>query len=168
MKKILITALLAVSAALTPSLPGCLLNALDVPGRASQLAGAAASPIFWHLWDEVLTRSLAHLTETRSSAQPAQPATQSISTQSVTVAEWQPESEADAVACFVFHMVVAQAVKNGLSAAQKTGVSLMSISWPLVRRTIERGFPLAHQRSATMHLTQSHSRHRAPAQSHAT
>ena len=153
MKKILITALLAVSPAFTPSLPGCLFSALDVPGRASQLAGAAASPIFWHLWDEALTRSLAHLTEERSPVQPAQPATQSMATQSVTVVQWQPESEANAVACFVFHMFLKHALKNGLSVAQKAGVSVMSISWHLVRRTIEREFPLAHQRSATMHVT---------------
>jgi hypothetical protein len=164
MKKNLITALLAVSAAFAPSVPSCLPSALDIPARASQLARAAASPLFWHLWDEVLTRGLAHLTQTRSdarrvashtnTAQPgnAQSSRQTVS-QSVTVQEWQPESEADAVACFVFHMVLKHALNSGLSAAQQTGASVMSISWHLVRRTIERGIPLTQQRSATMHLT---------------
>jgi len=164
MKKTLITTLLAISAAFAPGVPSCLPSALDVPERASQLAQAAASPLFWQLWDEVLTRSLAHLTEMQSSApsvtaQPvagqtsaARSATQTV-TQTVTVPEWQPESEADVVACFVFHVVLKHALDSCLSAAQKTGASVMSISWHLVRRTIERGVPLTQQRLATMHLT---------------
>lgn len=60
MKKALIAALLVVSASFAP----CLRNVADFPGRTSELARAAASPLFWQVWDELLSRELAQWTKT--------------------------------------------------------------------------------------------------------
>lgn len=61
-KKALIAALLVVSPAFVP----CLSNVTDFPDRTSELAHAAASPLFWQLWDELLSRGLAQWTKTVS------------------------------------------------------------------------------------------------------
>ena len=62
MKKALIAAVLVVSTAFVP----CLSNVTDFPDRASELAHAAASPLFWQFWDELLSRELAQWAKTVS------------------------------------------------------------------------------------------------------
>ena len=62
MKKALISAVLVVSTAFVP----CLSNVTDFPDRTSELAHAAASPLFWQFWDELLSRELAQWTKTLS------------------------------------------------------------------------------------------------------
>jgi hypothetical protein len=61
-KKALIAAVLVVSTAFVP----CLSNVTDFPDRTSELAHAAASPLFWQFWDELLSRELAQWTKTVS------------------------------------------------------------------------------------------------------
>ena len=56
MKKLLIPALLVVSAAFAPGLQ----DAFEFPERACEIAQEVARPLFWHLWDKLLTRELAH------------------------------------------------------------------------------------------------------------
>jgi len=62
MKKALIPALLVACAAFAP----CVRNVVECPDPVSEIACAVASPLFWHLWDELLTRELARWTETTS------------------------------------------------------------------------------------------------------
>jgi len=62
MKKALIAPLLVVSATFAPCLP----NVADFPDRTSELARAAASPLFWQIWDELLRCALAQWTKTVS------------------------------------------------------------------------------------------------------
>ena len=62
MKKALIAALLVVATAFVP----CLSNVTDFPDPTSELAHAAASPLFWQLLDELLSRELAQWTKTIS------------------------------------------------------------------------------------------------------
>jgi hypothetical protein len=61
-KKALIATLLVVSTASVP----CLSNVTDFPDQTSELAHAAASPLFWQFWDELLSRELAQWTKTVS------------------------------------------------------------------------------------------------------
>jgi hypothetical protein len=53
MKKALIPVLLVACAVFAP----CLRNAVELPDPVSEVACAVASPLFWHLWDELLTRA---------------------------------------------------------------------------------------------------------------
>jgi hypothetical protein len=53
MKKGLIPVLLVACAVFAP----CLRNAVELPDPVSEVACAVASPLFWHLWDELLTRA---------------------------------------------------------------------------------------------------------------
>jgi FPC/CPF motif-containing protein YcgG len=62
MKNALIAAWLVVSAAFAP----CLSSVVDFPDPTSELACAAASPLFWQFWDELLSRERAHWTKTVS------------------------------------------------------------------------------------------------------
>jgi hypothetical protein len=62
MKKALIASLLIVSSVFVP----CLSNVTDFSDRTSELAHAAASPLFWQFWDELLSRELAQWTKTVS------------------------------------------------------------------------------------------------------
>jgi hypothetical protein len=62
LKKALIAALLVVSTVLAPCLP----NVAEFPDRTSELARVAASPLFWQLWDKLLSRELAQWIQTVS------------------------------------------------------------------------------------------------------
>jgi uncharacterized protein YbjT (DUF2867 family) len=55
MKKALIPALLVACAVFAPFLR----NAVEFPDRVSKAACAAARPLFWHLWYELLNRAIA-------------------------------------------------------------------------------------------------------------
>jgi hypothetical protein len=59
MKKILIPALLVVSAVFAPGLR----NAFEFPDRTCEVAQSVAAPLFWHLWDELLNREIARLSQ---------------------------------------------------------------------------------------------------------
>ena len=63
MKKLLIPALLVVSAAFVPGLR----DAVEFPERACEIAQEVARPLFWHLWDRLLTRELARASQTAAS-----------------------------------------------------------------------------------------------------
>jgi hypothetical protein len=130
MKKTLISAVLLGIATITPCFSG-VLGAIDIPSHASDLACAIASPLFWHIYDEILTRSLARITS--GTAQPAEPHT----------------LQADAVACVFVHMVLNRAFDGSLTATQKFDV--VSIPRRLIRRTIERRFAAAQKLSASTH-----------------
>jgi hypothetical protein len=132
MKKALITALLVVSAAFAP----CFGSALDIPNRAADLACAVANPLFWHLWDELLTRELSQLT-----ASPAHEA---------------PVWRNDVFVCLFFQAFLNRAFDGSLTAAQKTDHLVVSIPQHLIRRTIERGFTLAHRNSTQGFTKQQH------------
>lgn len=120
MKKALIPALLVVSAAFTP----CLRNALELPDRVCQVAQEVAAPLFWHLWDKLLTRELARAAQGvgRSDA-----------------SSWPPVLRQDAVICIVFHIILKHAFNGPLSVGKENNSFSVSISSALIRCTIERG-----------------------------
>jgi hypothetical protein len=128
MKKTLFSAALLAISTITPCCPG-VLGAIDIPSRASDIACAIASPLFWHIYDEILTSSLARLTA--GAEQPAEPHT----------------SQADAVACVFVQIVLNRAFGGSLTATQKFDV--MSIPRRLIRRTIERRSAGAQKWSAS-------------------
>jgi hypothetical protein len=119
MKKILIPALLVVSAAFAP----CLRNAVEFPDRACEVAQEVAQPLFWHLWDRLLTRKLAQGTG-RSERNES--------------ASWQAALHQDAVVCIFFHIIMKHAFDRSLSGAKENSSSAVSISGTFIRRT-ERG-----------------------------
>src|SRR5262249_48295063 len=121
MKKALISTLLVVSAAFAP----CFRIAVDGSNRAPEVARTVASPLFWHVYDELLSREIARFTSA--------PHQHGVSS----------EQQSDAIACFVFQFLVHRAFDGSLTAAEKIDISLMSIPQLLIRRTIERGFALA-------------------------
>ena len=116
MKKALVTAVLLATAAMTPCFTS-VLGVIDIPSRASDLACAAASPVFWHIYDEVLTRALTRITV--DSTQPAA----------------QRASQADTVVCVFVQIVLSHAIDGSLTAGQKSEV--VSIPTPLIRRVVE-------------------------------
>ena len=59
MKKILIPALLLVSAAFAPGLR----TAVEFPDRTCEVAQSVIAPLFWHLWGELLDREIARLSQ---------------------------------------------------------------------------------------------------------
>ena len=127
MKKAIITAALFAVVAVTPSFT-CVLGAIDVPDRASGFAGAAASPIFWHLYDELLTRALARVTE-----------------QSATLPSARPES----AICSLVQIVMSRAIDGSLATAPES--QSMSISGSLIRRVIEHRFAAVHTAQTLRH-----------------
>ena len=127
MKKAIITAALFAVAAVTPSFTR-VLGAIDIPGRASGLACAVASPVFWHIYDEILSRALAHVTAGNAP---------------------QLESRAETALCALVQVVVARAIDGSLTAAQES--HSMSNSSRLVRRVIERRFATVPQGRALRH-----------------
>jgi hypothetical protein len=127
MKKAFVTAALFAAAAITPSFTG-VLGAIDIPGRASGIACAAASPIFWHVYDEFLSRALA-----RVIAQKGDP----------------HSSQTETAVCAFVQVVLARAFDGSLTAAQES--QTMSIPSRFVRRVIERRFAAAPKIPAPMH-----------------
>jgi hypothetical protein len=129
MKKALMTAALLATAAMTPCFTS-VLGAIDIPSRASDLACAVASPVFWHIYDEVLTRSLARITA--SAGQP----------------EERCASQSDTLVCVIVQVVLTRAFDGSLTAAQKSEV--VSIPTHLIRRVVERRFTAAPKISVPM------------------
>jgi hypothetical protein len=121
MKKILISALLVVSAAFAPGLR----DAVEFPERACQIAQEVARPLLWHLWDKLLTRELARATQpaTREGVEPG----------------WQMALSNDTVVCIFFHVFLKHAFDGVVSAAEKNNTLLVSIPECPIRRTIGRG-----------------------------
>jgi hypothetical protein len=101
MKKALIPALLVVSAAFAP----CLRSTFELPDGGCEIAAAVASPLFWHLWDELLARGLSDWT--RSALQLTEER------------EWPPELRKDALACLFFHAFLKHAFEEFSSHEQK-------------------------------------------------
>jgi hypothetical protein len=120
MKKILIHALLVVSS----FAPG-LRDTIEFPERACEVAQKAAAPLFWHLWDKLLTHELAR------GIQPVPSAGVEM--------EWQGALRNDAVGCVFFHVFLKQALDGVVSAAEKNNTFLVSIPEFPIRRTIGRG-----------------------------
>jgi hypothetical protein len=105
MKKALIAALLVVSAAFAPCFP----NVADLPDRTSELARAAASPLFWQFWDELLSRELAQWTKTVSDDDQQ--------------SEWPPEFRS-ALTCLFFQVFLKPVFEGSLSVVgDMTGFS---------------------------------------------
>jgi hypothetical protein len=121
MKKILIPALLVVSAAFVPDL----WDAVEFPERACEIAQEVARPLFWQLWDKVLTHELARGMQPASSAG-VEP-------------EWQGALGNDAVVCILFHVFLKHAFDGVVSVAEKNNTFLVSIPECPIRRTIGRG-----------------------------
>ena len=121
MKKTLILALFVVSAALAP----CVRRAIELPYRVSDAASAFASPLFWHLCDELLAREVAQSGRTASGVGEA--------------LDWRPESGSDAVACLFFQILLRHAFDGSLSVAEKKDDAALSIPQYLVRHTVESG-----------------------------
>ena len=119
MKKILIPALLVVSAAFTPFLR----NTFAVPKRACEIAQAVAAPLFWHLWDELLDREIARWTKPTTNGD---------------VLDWRPGLPNDTVACIFFHVFLKHAFDRALSMTEKNDAFLASISQQVVRRTVQK------------------------------
>jgi hypothetical protein len=117
MKKALISTVLLATVVIAPCFTS-VLSTIDVPSRASEFACAVASPVFWHIYDEVLTRSLARITA--SAGQP----------------EERCASQSDTLVCVIVQVVLTRAFDGSLTAAQKSEV--MSIPSQLVRRVKER------------------------------
>ncbi len=122
MKKLLIPALLVVSAAFVPGLR----DAVEFPERACKIAQEVARPLFWHLWDRLLTRELARASQpaTREGVEP----------------EWQVALGNGSVVCIFFHVFLKHAFDGVVSAAEKNNTFLASIPECPVRRTIGRGY----------------------------
>lgn len=112
MKKILIPALLVVSAAFAPYLR----STADFPDRACEMARGVASPLFWHLWDEVVVRELAH--QAGSKAQLGRGA----------------ESWGDHLGCVLLQVFVKQAFERLPSAEYKGDCLVTSIPLQLIRQ----------------------------------
>ena len=122
MKKILIPALLVVSAAFAPSLR----NAAEFPDRVCEVAQEVAGPLFWDVWDELLTRELARLTQTSTSDREE--------------SAWQVALRDDAVVCLFFHVLFKHAFDGSLSVAKENNTFFVSIPRDFIRRTTERQF----------------------------
>jgi hypothetical protein len=122
MKKILIPALLVVSAAFAPGVR----DGVEFPERACELAQDLARPLFWHLWDKLLAHELARGIRPATSAG-VEP-------------EWQEALGNDAVVCIFFHVFLKHAFDGVVSAAEKNNTFLVSIPEGPIRRTIGRGF----------------------------
>jgi hypothetical protein len=129
MKKALMTAVLLATAAMTPCFTS-VLSAIDIPSRASDLACAVASPMFWHIYVEVLTRAL-----TRMTIDTTQPAAQRA-------------SQADVLVCVFVQVVLSHALDGSLTATQKS--EAVSIPTNLIRRVVERRFTAAPKIPAPM------------------
>jgi hypothetical protein len=121
MKKILISALLVISAAFAPGLP----DAVKFPERACEIAQEVARPLFWFLWDKLITHELAR------AIQPATP--------EGAEPEWQGALSNGAVVCIFFHVFLNHAF-DAVSVAEKNNTFLVSIPQSPIRRTIGRGF----------------------------
>ena len=129
MKKALKIAVLLASTVMTACFTS-MLGVIDIPGRASDLACAVASPMFWHIYDEVLTRALA-----RVATNPAQGTAQRT-------------SQADTLVCVFVQVVLNHAIDGSLTAVQKSEV--VSIPTHLIRRVMERKFTAAPKIPAAM------------------
>lgn len=129
MKKILIPALLAVSAAFAPGLR----NAAEFSDRACEIAQEVAQPLVWHLWDRLLTRELARGTR-RSEGNES--------------TSWEAALHQDAV-CIFFHIILKHAFDHSLSGAKENSSRSVSISSIFIRRIVEREFLRVPQHSAS-------------------
>ena len=122
MKKILIPAVLIVSAAFAPSLR----NAVEFPDRTCEVAQSVVAPLFWHLWDELLNREIARLT------QPLTPGGE--------VLGWGPGLPDNTFVCIFFHVFLKHVFDHALTRAEKNDTFLVSIPEGFVRRSVERQF----------------------------
>jgi hypothetical protein len=122
MKKILIPALLVVSAVFAPGLR----NAVEFPDRTCEVVQSVVAPLFWHLWDELLNRQIARLT------QPLTPGGELLA--------WQPPLPNSAVVCIFFHVFLKHVFDHALTRTEKNDTFLVSIPEGFVRRPVERQF----------------------------
>jgi len=129
MKKALISTVLVATAAIASCFTS-VFGAIDISSRASDLACAVASPLFWHIYDEALTSAL-----TRIAANPAQPAAQEAA---------QPE----VFVCVFVQVVLSRAFGGWLTAAEKS--EAVSIPTHLIRRVMERRFTATPRITAPM------------------
>jgi hypothetical protein len=129
MKKALILALLVVSVASALGRQ----STFEYRYRASEIARSLASPLFWHLGDELLARELAHWT--------------SSAPQLTEESEWWRDS----LVSVLFQVFLQHAFEGFPSPQHKNDCSTVSIPQYLVRRIVELEFTpiredLANQR----------------------
>jgi hypothetical protein len=122
MKKILIPALLVVSAVFAPGLR----NAVKFPDRTCEVAQSVVAPLFWHLWDELLNREIARLSQPLTSGGE--------------VPGWQSGLPNNTVVCIFFHVFLKHVFDHALTRAEKNDTFLVSIPEGFVRRPVERQF----------------------------
>jgi hypothetical protein len=122
MKKILIPALLLVSAVFAPGLR----NAVEFPDRTCEVVQSVVAPLFWHLWDELLNREIARL------SQPLPPGGE--------VMGWQPGLPNNTVVCIFFRVFLQHVFDHALTREEKNDTFLVSIPEGFVRRPVERQF----------------------------
>jgi hypothetical protein len=122
MKKIVIPALLVVSAAFAPGLQ----YAVELPERACEIAQEVARPLFWHVWDKLLTHELERGMQPASSGGVA--------------SEWQQTLGNGTVVCIVFHVFLKHAFDGVVSVTEKNSSLLVSIPECPIRRTIGKGY----------------------------
>jgi hypothetical protein len=121
MKKTLIPALLIAFAAFAPSAP----NGTTLPDRVCEVAHSVASPVFWHLWDQLISRELARSSQTVKHGQGA---------------KWQSEGATDALACIFLHMVLKHAFDSVLTVTERDDVFHASVSQNLIRLAAQSVF----------------------------
>ena len=119
MKKGLIITLLVASAALASRVG----SALDSQPEGCKAIMIVASPIFWRVWDALLTHELAQFTQAARDAG--------------IHLEWQPELRNHALTCFFLHVVLERAFEGLLPNPQQKNNLLVSIWGDVIRRTVE-------------------------------
>jgi hypothetical protein len=107
-KRALVIALLIVSAAIVPSLP----TVAGFPDRSSELPRAATSPLFWQIWDKLLSREVEDWIP--------------IYSDDCQESEWTPESR-NVQTCLFFQADLKPAFEGSLSAVAEYDGILVSI-----------------------------------------
>jgi hypothetical protein len=128
-KKALVIALLIVSAAFVPSLP----TVAGFPDRSSELARAAASPLFWQIWDKLLSREVKDWIPTHSD--------------DCQESEWTPESR-NVQTCLFFQAYLKPAFEGSLSAVGEYDGVLVSIRMCVIGCTLRRKSLFVSEHSA--------------------
>lgn len=118
-RKALVVALLIASAAIVPSLP----TVAGLPDRRSELARTAASPLFWQIWDKLLSRELEHWIPTHSN--------------DCQESEWTPEFR-NVHACLFLQAYLKPAFEGSLSAVGEYDGVLVSIRMIVIGCTLGR------------------------------
>jgi hypothetical protein len=122
MKRMLLSGLLLVAVTFAP----CLHRFVDIQLPTSQIVCALASPVFWQLWNEFLTRELAEWTSSASNDAKLSP--------------WPSLHESDTLFCLLVQALLKRAFDPSLSPVQHTDASSNSTSLDTLCRTMGSDF----------------------------